>query len=75
MASTQMQVNRMLVNELVARFGSQFSAREIEACVEAAARDLKGSIAGESLPEMAIRLAVVRLSHRRQTLRAVGSIS
>lgn len=64
---TQLLVSRAVVDELAARFGAQFSTREIEECVNAAASDLKGSIAVESLPEMATRLAVVRLSHRLPT--------
>jgi hypothetical protein len=57
-------VSKAVVSELVGRFGARFSPDEIEECVNEAARDLLGSISLESLPEMAIRLAVVRLSRR-----------
>jgi len=36
------------------------------ACVDQAIRDLHESICREALPEMAIRLAAVRLDHRIQ---------
>lgn len=51
-----------VADELRSRLGDLFSAQQIQACVAAAAADLRGSIASESLPEMTTRLAVVRLT-------------
>ena len=55
---------RTVVRELVARLGTRFSTAEIEQCVSRAITDLAGSISSESLPEMALRLAAVRLGNR-----------
>lgn len=64
MTATKPLIGSAVVDELVRRFGSRFTTREIEECLDAAVADLKGSIAVESLPEMAVRLAAVRLTHR-----------
>lgn len=55
---------RTVMRELAARLGTRFSAAEIEECVSRAITDLAGSISPESLPEMALRLAAVRLGNR-----------
>ncbi len=60
--------------ELAQQFAGVLSASVIAGGVAAAIRDLRGSISGEALPEMASRLARVRLAEiaracmARQTL-------
>lgn len=53
-----------VVTALARRYGTRFTTEEIERCVNGAARELMGSVAPESLPEMAIRLAIARLEGR-----------
>ncbi len=48
--------------ELDRQFAGLLSATVITSCVASAIRDLRGSISGEALPEMAARLAGVRLA-------------
>ena len=48
--------------ELDRQFAGLLSTTVITGCVRAAIRDLRGSISGEALPEMAARLARVRLA-------------
>jgi hypothetical protein len=48
--------------ELDRQFAGLLSATVISGCVAGAIRDLRGSISGEALPEMAARLAGVRLA-------------
>jgi len=48
--------------ELDRQFAGLLSTTVITACVASAIRDLRGSISGEALPEMAARLARVRLA-------------
>jgi hypothetical protein len=57
----ELTVTDTVVDELNNRFGAHISKAELETSVNAAARDLAGSVSAESLPEMAVRLAVVRL--------------
>ena len=52
-----------IVDELGPRFGGRVPCDVIMACVDQAIRDLHESICREALPEMAIRLAAVRLDH------------
>lgn len=52
-----------IVDELGPRFAGRVPCDVIMACVELAIRDLHESICKEALPEMAIRLAAVRLDH------------
>ncbi len=51
-----------IANELAHQFAGVLSATVIAGGVAAAIRDLRGSISGEALPEMASRLARVRLA-------------
>jgi hypothetical protein len=53
-----------LVEELLKEFGDTLSHAAIRAGVVSAIVDLRGSISPESLPEMAVRLARVRLADR-----------
>jgi hypothetical protein len=48
--------------ELDRQFAGLLSTTVITGCVASAIRDLRGSISGEALPEMAARLARVRLA-------------
>jgi len=50
-----------IVDELVPPFAGRVPCSVIVACVDQAIRDLHESICKEALPEMAIRLAAVRL--------------
>ena len=50
-----------IVNELGPRFAGRVPCDVIVACVDQAVRDLHESICRDALPEMAIRLAAVRL--------------
>ena len=47
-------------------FSPELSREEIERAVCDAANDLRGSVSRESLPEMAIKLAAVRLERGRR---------
>lgn len=58
---TSPTVSRAVVAELSLRYRSQLPDDEIESCINAAADDLRRSVSVDSLPEMAIRVAVVRL--------------
>ena len=62
-----------LVDEISQLFGRELPRRTIEMAVSDATADLKGSVATESLPEMAVRLAVVRLDGRQR--RAVSIVA
>jgi len=48
--------------ELDRQLANLLSTTVITSCVASAIRDLRGSISGEALPEMAARLARVRLA-------------
>ncbi len=65
-ATTAMPSAERLVSDISRELAQQFagilSATVIAGCVAAAIRDLRGSISGEALPEMASRLARVRLA-------------
>src|SRR4051812_22585752 len=61
MTTTLDGVVSRLSRELDRDFAGLVSAPVITACVADAIRDLRGSISGEALPEMAVRLARVRL--------------
>ena len=56
--------SRRLVEELFREFGGTVSGGTIRACLVQAIADLDGSISRESLPEMAVRLARIRLAAR-----------
>jgi len=75
MALVVPQVSAAVVGELVDRLGPQFTAKQIEECINTAAADLAGSVSSESLPEMAIRLALVRLSGESLPAAATESAS
>ena len=65
-----------IVDELGPRFAGRVPCDVIVACVDQAIRDLHESICREALPEMAIRLAAVRLDHLiQQESEAAGLIS
>jgi hypothetical protein len=51
-----------LTDQVYATFGGKLSAQAVETSVRDAGRDLRGSVSVDSLPEMAGRLAVVRLN-------------
>lgn len=54
----------MISTELARQFDGTLPADAIARAVADAVHDLRGSIAVEALPEMAVRLARVRLAHR-----------
>jgi hypothetical protein len=56
--------SRRLADELLREFGNTVQGRVIQDCLVQALSDLRGSISPESLPEMAVRLARVRLAAR-----------
>jgi hypothetical protein len=58
--------------ELHPEFDQALSPDVVEQCAAQAVRDLTGSICREALPEMAVRLASVRLQTRVDSLRMVG---
>ena len=55
-------VTTRVVKELRWEYSGSLPAGTIRACARAAIRDLRGSISPEALPEMAVRLAKVRLA-------------
>ncbi len=57
-----------IVQELGPRFDGLIPQSVIERCVAQAVQDLLGSICVEALPEMAIRLAAVRLERRLEPM-------
>ena len=54
--------SRRLADQLLREFGDARSGIATRACLVQAITDLNGSIRPESLPEMAVRLARVRLA-------------
>lgn len=56
-----------IVKELSAEFTGAIPEQAIRDCVEGAIADLRGSTRGEALPEMAARLARVRLADMAAT--------
>jgi hypothetical protein len=68
-------VQVQLVDEISQLFGRELPRRTIEMAVSDATADLKGSVATESLPEMAVRLAVVRLDGRQRRAVSIGAPS
>ena len=60
-ASTR-PITTLVVKELRWEYSGSLPAETIRACARAAIRDLRGSISPEALPEMAVRLAKVRLA-------------
>lgn len=57
---------RRLADELFREFGDTTPDSAIQACLVQAISDLKGSVTPDSLPEMALRLARVRLAARAE---------
>ena len=55
-------VTTRVVKELRWEYSGSLPVETIKACARAAIRDLRGSISSEALPEMAVRLAKVRLA-------------
>ena len=55
-------ITTLVVEELTWEYSGSLRAETIKACARAAIRDLRGSISPEALPEMAVRLAKVRLA-------------
>lgn len=62
MTATAARDLRRLADELFSEFGDTTPDSAIQACLVQAMSDLKGSITPESLPEMVLRLARVRLA-------------
>ena len=60
-------ITTLVVKELTWEYSGSLRAETIKACAGAAIRDLRGSISPEALPEMAVRLAKVRLAERPPT--------
>jgi hypothetical protein len=60
LARSDANVIRGLLAEMAARFGDM-GALAIGDQIEQALRDLSGSVSSDALPEMAARLAIVRL--------------
>ena len=60
-ASTRL-ITTLVVKELSWEYSGSLPAETIKTCARAAIRDLRGSINPEALPEMAVRLAQVRLA-------------
>lgn len=52
---------QLMLDELVFHFGGQHSRAQLARCLQDAREQLQGSIAPESLPEMALRLVAFRL--------------
>jgi hypothetical protein len=61
---TAPQADTDIYAELRAEFGASVPQSEIRVCTRDAIMDLRGSISREALPEMAVRLARVRLAAR-----------
>jgi hypothetical protein len=55
-------ITTLVVKELSWEYSGSLPAETIKACARAAIVDLRGSISPEALPEMAVRLAKVRLA-------------
>lgn len=64
--SDSAQATAAIVSELGPRFAGRVPCEVIVQCVDQAIRDLHESICRDALPEMAIRLAAVRLDRRIQ---------
>jgi hypothetical protein len=62
-----------VTEEIDLLFAPELSREEIDRAVCEAANDLYGSVSQESLPEMAIRLAAVRLERARHGERSDGA--
>lgn len=62
-----------LVDEISQLFDWELPRPTIEMAVSSATADLRGSVAAESLPEMAVRLAVVRLDRRQRRAVSIGA--
>jgi hypothetical protein len=60
-ASTRL-IKTIVVKELIWEYSGSLPAETIKACARAAIRDICGSISPEALPEVAVRLAKVRLA-------------
>ncbi len=54
-------VGESLTEELIRQYGDRVPEGRIAAFVNAALSDLRGSVAAEALPEMAARLAMLRI--------------
>jgi hypothetical protein len=55
-------IRTLVVKELSREYSGALPAETIKACARATIVDLRGSISPEALPEMAVRLAKVRLA-------------
>lgn len=69
MTATPVREQFTVVDELYLEFGDVIPVAAIRACVVEALGELRGSISRESLPEMAVRLARVRLAARAASRR------
>jgi hypothetical protein len=63
-----------VLNALSDRFEHRYEPDEVAAFLARAADDLRGSVNEEALPEMAVRLAAVRME-RAERPGAAGSVS
>ena len=61
-----------LTRELEPQYRGQVGAAVIAGFVDVALKDLRGSVAAEALPEMAARLAKVRIDRFRRTAAAMA---
>ncbi len=66
------QVRLEISAELYGEFRGLLSDEAIRGCVREAMTDLRGSISREALPEMAVRLARVRLAALAESRAAAG---
>lgn len=65
----QADVITMIMSELTRQFGSTVPVGVIGLVAVKAVRDLRGSISAEALPEMALRLAQMRLLEQQRIIR------
>jgi hypothetical protein len=66
-------ITRSVTEEVRLLFEPELSRGEIERAVRDAADDLRGSVSSESLPEMAMKLAVVRLDRIARSSELAGA--
>jgi hypothetical protein len=67
-------ITKLVVRELSSEYSWSLPAETIKACARAAIRDLRGSISPEALPEMAVRLAKVRLAAVPASVQTPGTV-
>jgi hypothetical protein len=67
-------ITTLVIKELTWEYSASLPAATIKACARAAIRDLRGSISPEALPEMAVRLAKVRLAAVPASVQTPGTV-